>query len=260
MSEAPRCAPDDSGAAKLIVALDVPSAAAALEMAERLRGRVGCFKVGLELFSSEGPSLVRELVRQGNRVFLDLKLHDIPNTVRGAAREAARLGVTMFTVHAAGGRGMMTAAAEGAREGAGDGQPPLVLGVTVLTSLTNADLTEIGWKESLLATATRLARLAHASGLGGVVASPHEAAFIRQSLGAGFAVVTPGIRPAASARHDQARSATPQAAIRAGAAFLVVGRPITQAADPAAAAAAIADEITKALAAARNPEASHGRP
>jgi orotidine-5'-phosphate decarboxylase len=259
MSEAPRPAPDDSGAAKLIAALDVPSAAAAIDLADRLRAYVGCFKIGLELFSAEGPPLVHELVRRGNRVFLDLKLHDIPNTVRGAAREAARLGVTMFTVHAAGGRGMMTAAAEGAREGAGDGQPPLVLGVTVLTSLTNADLTEIGWNESSLATATRLARLAHASGLGGVVASPHEAAFIRQNLGAGFAIVTPGIRPAASARHDQARSATPQAAIRAGADFLVVGRPITQAADPAAAASAIADEITKALAA-RKPEASHGRP
>jgi orotidine-5'-phosphate decarboxylase len=259
MSELDQPAPHESGAAKLIVALDVPTAEAALQIAERLSGRVGCFKVGLELFSAEGPSLVRELVRQGNRVFLDLKLHDIPNTVRGAAREAARLGVTMFTVHAGGGRGMMTAAAEGAREGAGQAEPPLVLGVTVLTSLTNADLTEIGWKESSLATATRLARLAHASGLGGVVASPHEAAFIRQSLGTGFAIVTPGIRPAASARHDQARSATPHAAVRAGADFLVVGRPITQAADPAAAAGAIADEITKALAA-RNPEASHGRP
>ena len=259
MSDAPLPAPDDSGAAKLIVALDVPSAAAALEMVERLRGHVSCFKVGLELFSSEGPSLVRELVRQGNRVFLDLKLHDISNTVRGASREAARLGVTMFTVHAAGGRGMMTAAAEGASEGAGGGQPPLVLGVTVLTSLTNADLTEIGLNESSLATATRLARLAHASGLGGVVASPHEAAFIRQSVGTGFAIVTPGIRPAASVRHDQARSATPHAAIRAGADFLVVGRPITQAADPASAADAIAEEITEAFAA-RKPEVSHGRP
>ena len=259
MSEAARPAPDDSGAAKLIVALDVPSASAALEMAERLRGFVGCFKVGLELFSAEGPTLVRELVRRGDHVFLDLKLHDIPNTVRGAAREAARLGVNMFTVHAAGGRGMMTAAAEGAREGAGEAGPPLVLGVTVLTSLTNADLTEIGWKESSLAGATRLARLAQASGLGGVVASPQEAAFIRQNLGAGFAIVTPGIRPAAAARHDQARSATPQAAIRAGADHLVVGRPITQAADPAAAASSIAQEISKALAA-RSPEASHGRP
>jgi orotidine-5'-phosphate decarboxylase len=165
----------------------------------------------------------------------------------------------MLTVHAAGGRGMMTAAAEGAREGAGEAQPPLVLGVTVLTSLTNADLAEIGWNESSLATATRLARLAQASGLGGVVASPQEAAFIRQSLGPGFAIVTPGIRPAATARHDQARSATPQAAIRAGADFLVVGRPITQAADPVAAADSITEEITKALAL-RKPEASHGRP
>lgn len=259
MPEALRDAPDDSGVAKLIVALDVPSAAAALEMAERLQGHAGCFKVGLELFSAEGPSLVRELVSRGNRVFLDLKLHDIPNTVRGAAREAARLGVTMFTVHASGGRGMMTAAAEGTQEGAGEAQPPLVLGVTVLTSLTNADLAEIGWKESPLATATRLARLAQASGLGGVVASPQEAAFIRQSLGEGFAIVTPGIRPTAAVRHDQARSATPQAAIRAGADFLVVGRPITQAADPAAAASSIIEEITKALAA-RKPEASHGRP
>lgn len=259
MSQPDGAGPDDSGAAKLIVALDLASGEAALQMADQLQGHAACFKVGLELFSAEGPSLVRELVRQGKRVFLDLKLHDIPNTVRGAAREAARLGVSMFTVHAAGGRGMMTAAAEGAREGAGDAQPPLVLGVTVLTSLTNADLTEIGWKESSLATATRLARLAQASGLGGVIASPQEAAFIRQSLGADFAIVTPGIRPTATARHDQARSATPQAAIRAGADFLVVGRPITQAADPAAAARGIVDEITKALVT-HSPEASHGRP
>jgi len=259
MSEDVEPAPDDSGAAKLIVALDLPLGRAALQMVERLQGHAAFFKVGLELFSAEGPSLVQELVRQGKRVFLDLKLHDIPNTVRGSAREAARLGVSMFTVHAAGGRGMMTAAVEGAAEGAGQAQAPLVLGVTVLTSLTNADLTEIGWKESSLATATRLARLAHASGLGGVVASPQEAAFIRQSLGTGFAIVTPGIRPAAAARHDQARSATPQAAIRAGADYLVVGRPITQAADPAAAASSIVVEIAKALAT-RSPEASHGRP
>jgi orotidine-5'-phosphate decarboxylase len=259
MSEDIEPALEDSGAEKLIVALDVSSGAAALQLAEQLRGLAAWFKVGLELFSAEGPSLVRELVRQGKRVFLDLKLHDIPNTVRGAAREAAALGASMLTVHAAGGRGMMTAAMEGAREGAGEAQPPLLLGVTVLTSLNNADLSEIGWKESSLATATRLARLAHASGLGGVVASPQEAAFIRQSLGAGFAIVTPGIRPAAAARHDQARSATPQAAIRAGADFLVVGRPITQAADPVAAATNVVEEITKALAA-RNAEASHGRP
>jgi orotidine-5'-phosphate decarboxylase len=243
---------------KLIVALDVPAAQAALRLAGQLRGHAGVFKVGLELFSAEGPALVSELVALGARVFLDLKLHDIPNTVRGAAREAARRGVAMLTVHASGGRKMMQAALEGVREGAGTGQRPRVLGVTVLTSLADADLAEVGWNGPA-ETATRLAMLAHQSALDGVIASTLETACIRQACGAGFAIVTPGIRPAAAARDDQARAATPRAAICAGADFLVVGRPITQAPEPAAAADAILEEIIEALASRLPEAAAHGR-
>ncbi|HEV3279750.1 MAG TPA: orotidine-5'-phosphate decarboxylase [Terriglobia bacterium] len=234
-------------AQKLIVALDVPAAQAALVLADHLRGQTGVFKVGLELFSSQGPALVRELLAREARVFLDLKLHDIPNTVRGAAREVARLGVSMITVHASGGRTMMQAALEGVRAGASAGRAPLVLGVTALTSLTDQDLADVGWREPAEAVVLRLASLAQAAGLDGVVASPQEAASIRRNCGPAFAIVTPGIRPAAASRDDQARASTPEAAIRAGADFLVVGRPITQASDPAAAAGAIVREIELAL-------------
>jgi len=236
------------GAEKLIVALDVPDSDQALHLADQLRGHAGVFKVGLELFSAQGPVLVRELVQRGARVFLDLKLHDIPNTVRGAARELARLGVSMMTVHASGGRAMMQAALEGARAGAGAGPTPLVLGVTALTSLAEGDLADIGWHEPSEAVVLRLASLAQAAGLGGVVASPREAVSIRRNCGPGFAIVTPGIRPEDASRDDQARASTPEAAIRAGADFLVVGRPITQAADPVAAARAIVSQIEGALA------------
>jgi orotidine-5'-phosphate decarboxylase len=232
---------------KLIVALDVAAADHALRLARQLRGHVGLFKIGPELFTAEGPVLVRKFVDQGVGVFLDLKLHDIPNTVRGAARSAARLGVKMITVHASGGAAMMQAAIEGAGEGAISTAPPRVLGVSVLTSLSNADLAAMGWIETAGAAAMRLACLAQESGLCGVVASPHEAATIRQKCGGGFAIVTPGIRPAAAARDDQARAGTPEAAIRAGADYLVVGRPVTQSADPAAAAEAITEEIAGVL-------------
>ena len=244
-------------AERLIIALDVAQAKAALRLAEELRDRAGLFKVGLELFSAAGPALVRELVELGVGVFLDLKFHDIPNTVRSAAREAAPLGVAMFDVHASGGRTMMRAALEGAREGAPDAKPPLVLGVTLLTSLASDDLAEIGWDDSAASNVIRLARLAHAAGLGGVVASPHEAAAIRGILGPDFVIVTPGIRPAASS-DDQARVSTPEAAIRAGANYLVVGRPITQASDPIAAAEAILEEIARALPAPDSEAARHG--
>lgn len=235
------------GAERLIVALDVSSADAALLLADHLRSHVGVFKVGLELYSAQGPELVRELVNRGARVFLDLKLHDIPHTVRGAARELASLGVSIMTVHASGGRAMMQAALEGARA-AGAGQPPLVIGVTALTSLAESDLADVGWRESPEAVVLRLAGLAQLAGLGGVVASPQEAAAIRRGCGPGFTIVTPGIRPASASRDDQARASTPEAAIRAGADFLVVGRPITQSPDPVAAARAIAQEIETALA------------
>lgn len=236
------------GAERLIVALDVASAEAALLLVDRLRMHVGVFKVGLELYSAQGPSFVRELVNRGARVFLDLKLHDIPNTVRGAARELASLGIFMTTVHASGGRAMMQAALEGARSRAAAGQPPLVIGVTALTSLAERDLVDVGWREAPEAVVLRLAALAQAAGLNGVVASPQEAAAIRRSCGAEFAIVTPGIRPASASRDDQARASTPEAAIRAGADFLVVGRPITQSSDPVAAARSIAHEIEAALA------------
>lgn len=242
---------------KLIVALDVSASEAALRLASPLRRRVGLFKVGLELFSSGGPNLVRALADEGDRVFLDLKLHDIPNTVRSAARSISRLGISMLTVHASGGVGMMRAAAEGAREGASGGEAPVVLGVTALTSLGNDDLAEIGWSRSSETVVLRLAKLAQSAGLDGVVASPHEAAIIRQDCGRGFLIVTPGIRPSAADRDDQARAATPRAAVEAGADFLVVGRPITQSADPAGAADAIVEEMKQAFSS-RNPEAVHG--
>lgn len=247
---------------KLIVALDVPSSDAAVQVAAKLRGHVGMFKVGSELFCAEGPVVVRNLVAGGDKVFLDLKFNDIPNTVRAAARQAAQLGVSMFNVHAAGGRKMMVAALEGAHEGAvSAGKPwPLVLAVTVLTSLAADDLAEIGFAGSPAGSpedaVVRLARLAQAAGLGGVVASAREIAAIRHACGPDFIIVTPGIRPAsvpdgvasaASKPDDQARIATPIAAIRSGADFLVVGRPITQAPDPAAAADAIVCEMEKAF-------------
>lgn len=232
---------------RLIVALDLPSASEAARLAERLQGHMGLFKVGFELFAAEGPVLPRYLAARGEGVFLDLKFHDIPNTVRAAAREAAQLGVRMFNVHAAGGRKMMEAACEGAREGESGGARSLVLAVTVLTSLSQDDLAEIGIAGAPEEAVVRLALLAKASGLDGVVASAREAAAIRAACGAGFVIVTPGIRPAAAGAQDQARVSTPAAAIRAGADHLVVGRPITAAEQPEAAADAIVAEMEEAL-------------
>ncbi|HLW78338.1 MAG TPA: orotidine-5'-phosphate decarboxylase [Terriglobia bacterium] len=236
---------------KLIVALDLPTADAAARMAEKLHGHAGMFKVGSELFTAEGPVLARYLVASGERVFLDLKFHDIPNTVRAAVREAAQMGVTLLDVHAAGGRKMMEAALEGARQALA-GRPgavrPLLLAVTVLTSLGGEDLDQIGLAGGPEEAAVRLAQLAQRAGLDGVIASPREIAALRRACGPRFQIVTPGIRPAAAASHDQARVATPESAIRAGADYLVVGRPITEAPDPAAAADAIVAEIAAALA------------
>lgn len=233
---------------KLIVALDLASADAAAQLAERLRGRVGLFKVGPVIFTGEGPFLVRYLVAQGERVFLDLKFYDIPNTVRVAARAAAASGVAMFNVHAAGGRKMMEAARQGAEEGARNGHRPLILAVTVLTSLGHEDLDEIAAGSVPEDQALRLAKLAARAGLDGVVASPEEIAPIRRDLGSAFLIVTPGIRPAGADANEQKRRATPAAAIQAGADYLVVGRPITEAPDPVAAADAIVRELEAALA------------
>ncbi len=233
---------------KIIVALDVPSAEAALQVAQKLHGHVGMFKVGSEVFTAEGPVAARYLVATGEQVFLDLKFHDIPNTVRAAARQAGMLGVSLLTVHASGGRKMMEAALEGVRAAAqarGLARPPRVLAVTALTSLGAEDLAEVGFQGS---PEEVVVRLAQAAGVDGVVASPREIAIIRHACGPNFLIVTPGIRPATGASDDQARTATPESAIRAGADYLVIGRPITGATDPAAAADAIAAEIEEALA------------
>jgi orotidine-5'-phosphate decarboxylase len=234
---------------KLIVALDLPSGNAATRMAERLQAHVGMFKVGSELFTAEGPVAVRYLVTTGHRVFLDLKFHDIPNTVRAAAREAAELGVSMVNVHASGGRKMMEAALEGARSGSvrGDEARPKVLAVTVLTSLEIQDLEELGISGTPVEAVIRLARLAQSAGLDGVVASAREISALRRACGPDFLIVTPGIRPASAATNDQARIATPASAIAAGADYLVVGRPITGAPDPVAAADEIVAEMDAAV-------------
>lgn len=229
---------------RIIVALDYPTAAAARAMARRLDPRLCRVKVGKELFTSAGPALVEELVRMGFGVFLDLKFHDIPHTVAAACRAAARLGVWMVNVHALGGRAMLTAAQEAL---AALPDPPRLVAVTVLTSMGAADLFEVGIEETPEAAVSRLARLAAECGLDGVVCSAREAAMLREAHGTGFLLVTPGIRPAGSEAGDQVRIATPAGAVQAGASHLVIGRPITQAADPLAALQKIQSEIDGAL-------------
>jgi orotidine-5'-phosphate decarboxylase len=240
---------------KLIVALDLPSADAATRLAEKLRGHAGMFKVGSELFTAEGPLLARYLTAAGQKVFLDLKFHDIPNTVRAAAREAALAGVSMLNVHALGGLKMMEAALEGSRlaeKRDSKRARPLVLAVTLLTSLERPDLQDLGLISPMAGpeeVVVRLACLAQRAGLDGVVASAREIGAIRAACGPRFVIVTPGIRPGSRlAADDQARIATPAHAIQAGADYLVVGRPITEAPDPVAAADAITAEMEKALA------------
>ena len=231
---------------RLIVALDVPTPGQASRLVDALRGRVGLFKVGSQLFSAAGPEFVRDLTASGEKVFLDLKYHDIPNTVAGAVGAAARLGVSLVDVHALGGRAMLEAAAGALAAGGGTGEAPRLLAITVLTSHADETLAELGLAGPIPAAVQRLARLARAAGAHGVVASPHEVAMIRQACGPAFTIVTPGIRPLGSAAADQARAATPRAALQAGASYIVVGRPILQAADPRAAAAAIVEEMEAA--------------
>lgn len=225
---------------RVIVALDFPDAAAARAFAARLSPAECRLKVGLELYTAAGPALLESLAARGFDVFLDLKFHDIPNTVAGACRSAAGLGVWMMNVHAAGGRRMLEAARE-----AVEGVParPLLIAVTVLTSMDATDLGETGLAGTPGEAVTRYARLAHAAGLDGVVCSPQEAAALRGEHGPSFRLVTPGIRPAQGGGDDQRRVATPAAAVAAGADFLVVGRPVTAAQDPVAALRAINDEI-----------------
>ena len=232
---------------QLLVALDVESGARAMELAGSLRGAVGGFKIGSRLFTAEGPSIVRRLADEGDRVFLDLKFHDIPNTVATAVSAATSLGAWMVNVHAAGGLSMMQAAAEaGRRTAAAEGRPtPLLIAVTVLTSMNLETLASIGVRANMEDQVARLAGLAQQAGLDGVVASPQETAFIRRQCGARFAVVTPGIRggAAAGAKNDQERTMSAGEAIRAGASFIVVGRPIIGAPDPREAAGRVAEEI-----------------
>lgn len=227
----------------ILVALDVETAGEALELAGALLGTVGGFKIGKQLFTSRGPSIVEALVGRGDRVFLDLKFHDIPNTVAGAIKAATRLGVWMLNVHAAGGHAMLTAAREAADQEAVrlKREPPLVVGVTVLTSLDAAALAETGVTAPPAEQVERLAALAQSAGLDGVVASPLEIAGIRRRCGTGFVIVTPGIRGATDAKGDQARTMSAPEALAAGATYLVIGRPITAAPDPKAAAERIAD-------------------
>jgi orotidine-5'-phosphate decarboxylase len=235
-------APLSSGKDRLIVALDVSTADEARALVDRLSGQVGMFKVGSQLFTAAGPQLVREIVGHGDKVFLDLKYHDIPQTVANAVAEASLLGVSLMTVHALGGRAMMEAAV-GALPAVGT----RLLAVTILTSHDEESLGAIGLQSAVADSVQRLARLARQARADGVVASPLEAALIRSACGPDFLIVTPGVRPAGARPDDQARPATPAAAIKAGASYLVVGRPIVQAADPAAAAAAIVREIESAL-------------
>ncbi|MGO9862050.1 MAG: orotidine-5'-phosphate decarboxylase [Terriglobales bacterium] len=225
---------------RLIVALDVPTAAAARKIVAAVGDSALTYKVGMQLYTAEGPSVVRELVGSGRRVFLDLKYHDIPNTVAAAVREAAQLGASLLTVHASGGGKMLRAAVETARAAKPD---LLVLAVTVLTSMNDVDLGMIGLRGGVLDQVLRLAALALSNGCQGVVASAHEAAALRQEFGRDFAILTPGVRPAGSGHDDQARVVTPAEAIAAGASHIVVGRPITEAADPAAEARAILGQI-----------------
>lgn len=241
---------------RLIVALDLPDAAQAQCIVTAVGNSAGIFKVGSQLFTAAGPQIVRQLVSAGKKVFLDLKFHDIPNTVHGAVTLAAQLGVSMLTVHASGGEQMLREAVKAAQEA---DSRPMVLAVTVLTSMGDAELFQLGVHGRALDQVLRLASLAQACGCGGVVASPSEVKELRRELGSSFAIVTPGVRPAGAGQGDQKRISTPREAIANGASHIVVGRPIIEARDPGAAARAILKEIEEALAEARQPAQVVGR-
>ena len=225
---------------RLIVALDVSSSSEAQKLVARIGDAAGIYKVGLQLFTAEGPGIVRDLISSGRRVFLDLKLHDIPTTVALAVKSAADLRVDMLTIHASGGSAMLRAATEAAA-----GRINL-LAVTVLTSLSDEDMQEIGVAGRVSDQVLRMASLAQRAGCQGIVTSPREALMVRKAMGEGFAIVTPGIRPPGAETNDQQRIATPAQAISNGVSHIVVGRPITHAPDPAKAAQAIISEMEQA--------------
>jgi len=239
----------DRARERLIFALDVDSLDEACRWVERLHGQVGVFKVGKQLFTRCGPEVVNMIRARGGEVFLDLKYHDIPNTVAMAGIEALRLNVRMFNVHALGGPEMMARLVAEVDKVAPRGTPgrPLLLAVTILTSSSDATLKAVGIDRPVTEMVPRLAKLAKDAGMDGVVASPQEVGLIREACGADFAIVTPGVRPATASLDDQQRVMTPGEALRAGADYLVIGRPISAAPDPAAAAAAILAEMRDAL-------------
>jgi len=220
---------------RLVVALDRSSRDEILQLADTLHGVAGVLKIGLQAFIANGPAIVSELVSRGEKVFLDLKIHDIPNTAKHAVESAASLGASMITVHTGGGLAMMRECVH---------PPQLILGVTVLTSLDDNELHRVGFRGTAMENAVRLAKLAKEAGLPGVVASPHEIEGIREACGSELAILTPGIRPEGSSAGDQRRTKTPAAAIAAGADYIVVGRPITDADNPRAAAMAILESLS----------------
>ena len=228
---------------RLIVALDVSPSTEALKIVSTLGDHIQTYKVGMQLYTAAGPDVVRDLVASGKKVFLDLKYHDIPNTIAAAVREASQLGVSMLTVHASGGTKMLLAAMQAARS---SNPRPLILAVTVLTSMNNDDLNEIGIPGLLTGQVVKLASTALAAGCDGVVSSAHEVRNLRAKLGNEFLAVTPGVRPAGAPHGDQARVVTPAEAISAGATHIVMGRPITEAPDPVAAVESVLQKLEKA--------------
>jgi len=226
---------------KIIIAVDAPDAKAALKLVDQLSGQGCIFKIGLQLFTAEGPSIVREIQSRGNRVFLDLKFHDIPNTAREAVHSAVALGVDMTTIHLCGGPEMVGESIRAAKD-----SKTLVLGVSVLTSMDEASLHAVSVPLTTRDQVLHLAQMGVANGLRGIVASPLEIAPLREKFGSNLTIVTPGVRPAGSAAGDQKRIMTPGEAIRSGADYLVIGRPITGAASPKAALESIADEMAAA--------------
>jgi orotidine-5'-phosphate decarboxylase len=228
---------------EIIVAMDVPTAAAVRPLLQKLPPELSWFKIGLELFTAEGPDIVRMLTGEGKRIFLDLKFHDIPRTTANAVTSAGKLGVNLMTVHAVGGRAMLRAAAEAAQD-LGTHRPRLVA-VTTLTSLNQDDFSDLGLQRTVAEQALALTRLALDSGIDGVVTSVHEAAALRRTFGPAALLVTPGIRPSGAEVGDQKRVATPALAVESGASYLVIGRPIVEAADPMAATRSIQAEIDR---------------